>query len=115
MIHWKDERRICLRHDQSQISVRFDGNLTVDPYIRYQWLRDFPKTLDRSGIRSPWEDFQLNHLVLAFLVAARFANPIVSLQPYQFARDRWHLRAKKWQKPSSGLQFASRSLIGGDH
>jgi len=25
----------------------------------------------------PWEDFQLNHLVLAFLVAARFANPIV--------------------------------------
>src|SRR5262250_775377 len=34
-----------------------------------------------------WEDFQLNHLVLAFLVAARFADPIVSLQPYQFARD----------------------------
>jgi len=26
--------------------------------------------------------------VLAFLVAARFADPIVSLQPYQFARDR---------------------------
>jgi hypothetical protein len=24
----------------------------------------------------PWEDFQLNHLVLAFLVAARFADPI---------------------------------------
>src|SRR5215471_874677 len=35
----------------------------------------------------PWEDFQLNHLVLAFLLAARFADPIVSLQPYQFARD----------------------------
>jgi hypothetical protein len=35
----------------------------------------------------PWEDFQLNHLVLAFLVAAHFADPIVSLQPYQFARD----------------------------
>ena len=35
-----------------------------------------------------WEDFQLNHLVLAFLVAARFADQIVSLQPYQFARDR---------------------------
>ena len=48
----KGERRICLRHDQSQISARFDGNLTVDPYIRHQWLRDFPKTLDRSGIRS---------------------------------------------------------------
>jgi len=40
----------------------------------------------------PWEDFQLNHLVLAFLVAARFANPIVSLQPYQFARDRQRRR-----------------------
>ena len=26
--------------------------------------------------------------MLAFLVAARFADPIVSLQPYQFARDR---------------------------
>jgi hypothetical protein len=24
----------------------------------------------------PWEDFQLNHLVFAFLVAARFADPI---------------------------------------
>ena len=35
----------------------------------------------------PWKDFQLNHLVLAFLVAERFADPIVSLQPYQFARD----------------------------
>src|SRR5215467_11723246 len=35
----------------------------------------------------PWEDFQFNHLVLAFLVAVRFVNPIVSLQPYQFARD----------------------------
>ena len=87
MIHWKDERRICLRHDQSQISARFDGNLTVVPYIRHQWLRDFPKTLDRSVSGQPWENFQFNHLVLAFLVAARFANPIVSLQPYQFARD----------------------------
>jgi len=37
----------------------------------------------------PWEDFRLNHLVLAFLVAARFADPIVSLQPYQFARDKF--------------------------
>jgi hypothetical protein len=27
--------------------------------------------------------------VFAFLVAARFADPIVSLPPYQFARDRW--------------------------
>jgi len=38
---WKGERRIWLRHDQSQISARFDGNLTVGPYIRHQWLRDF--------------------------------------------------------------------------
>ncbi len=29
-----------------------------------------------------------NHPVFAFLVAARFADPIVSLPPYQFARDR---------------------------
>ena len=36
----------------------------------------------------PREDFQFNHLALAFLLAARFANPIVSLQPYQFARHR---------------------------
>ena len=36
----------------------------------------------------PWEDFQFNHLVLAFVVAARFADPIVSLQPYRFARDK---------------------------
>jgi len=51
----------------------------------------------------PWEDFQFNHLVLAFLVAARFADPIVSLQPYQFARDMsWvvcitNLDWKKWR------------------
>src|SRR5215469_15322586 len=43
---WKGERRIGLPHDQSQISASFDGNLTVDPYIRHQWLRDFPKTLE---------------------------------------------------------------------
>jgi hypothetical protein len=35
----------------------------------------------------PWEHFQLNHLVFAFLVAARFTDPIVSLPTYQFARD----------------------------
>jgi hypothetical protein len=85
---WKGERRICLRHDQSQISARFDGNLTVDPYVRHQWLRDFPKTLDRSGIRSTLGRLPIkSFLVFTFLVAARLANPIVSLQPYQFARD----------------------------
>src|SRR6516225_8918247 len=74
---WKGERRIYLRHDQSQISVRFDGNLTVDPYIRHQWLRDFPKNpLDRSGIRSALERLPIKSSVLAFLVAARFADPI---------------------------------------
>src|SRR5438552_2438662 len=46
-----------------------------------------PKTLDRCISGQPWENFQLNHLVIAFLVAARFADPIVSLPPYQFARD----------------------------
>jgi hypothetical protein len=35
----------------------------------------------------PWENFQLNHLVLAFLVAARFADAIVSRPPYQFAME----------------------------
>jgi hypothetical protein len=37
----------------------------------------------------PWENFQLNHLVFAFLVAARFADPVFSLPPYQFAWDRF--------------------------
>jgi len=49
----------------------------------------------------PWEDFQFNHLVLAFLVAARFADPIVSLQPYQFARD------KCWGRQAAGTSFGS--------
>ena len=50
----------------------------------------------------PWEDFQLNHLVLAFLVAARFADQIVSLQPYQFARDRQsHTGERRITDPSS--------------
>src|SRR5215472_14201002 len=40
-----------------------------------------------SGIRSTLGRLQSNHLMLASLVAVRFADPIVSLQPYQFARD----------------------------
>ena len=67
--------------DRPQINFRSSN-------IRHQWLRDFPKTLDRSGIVNLGKTSHLNHLVLAFLVAARFADPIVSLQPYQFARDR---------------------------
>jgi hypothetical protein len=39
-------------HDQSQISTRFDGNHTVDPYIRHQWLPDLSKTRARCGVRS---------------------------------------------------------------
>src|SRR5215471_19755106 len=84
---WKGERRICLRHDQSQISARFDGNLTVDPYIRHQWLRDFPKTLDRSGIRSTLVRLPIKSSGACVLGCRALADPIVSLQPYQFARD----------------------------
>jgi hypothetical protein len=36
----------------------------------------------------PWENFQLNHAVFEFLVAAHFADSIISLPPHQFARDR---------------------------
>jgi putative transposase len=50
--HWKGERRIRPRHDQSPISARFDGNHTVDPYIRHQWLPDLSKTRARCGVRS---------------------------------------------------------------
>ena len=41
--------------DQSQISAHFDGNLTVVTYITHQWLRNFPKTLDRCVSGQPWE------------------------------------------------------------
>jgi hypothetical protein len=35
----------------------------------------FRRTLSIAPVSGqPWEDFQLNHLVLAFLVAARFAD-----------------------------------------
>jgi hypothetical protein len=45
----------------------------------------------------PWEDFQLNHLVLAFLVAARFADPLVSLQLINSPETGWE------DKDMSGL------------
>jgi len=41
------------------------------------------------------QNFQLNHLLFAFLVAARFADPIVSLPPYQFAKDKFLWRIRK--------------------
>ena len=45
------ERRIRPRRDESQISARFDGNLTADPCIRPQWL---PDSLEDSGsLRHP--------------------------------------------------------------
>jgi putative transposase len=43
----KGERRIRPCRDQSQVSAHFDGNPTVDPCIRHQWLPDFSKT--RAG------------------------------------------------------------------
>jgi len=49
--------------------AHFDGNLTVVTYIRHQWLRNFPKTLDRCVSGQPSGNLQLNHLVFAFLVA----------------------------------------------
>jgi len=48
-------------------------------YIRHQWLRNFPKTLDRCVSGQPWGNLQLNRVCV--LVAARFADPIVSLPP----------------------------------
>ena len=56
--HWKGERRIRPRSDQPPISARLDGGLTVASYIRRQWLRDFPKTLDRCDIGRTRQDFQ---------------------------------------------------------
>ena len=52
------------------------------------------RRLSNSAIRSTLRrlPIRLDHLVLAFLVAARFADPIVSLQPYQFARDTFRFR-----------------------
>jgi hypothetical protein len=50
--HGKGERPRYRCHDQLQISARFDGNHTVDPYIRLQWLPDFSKTRAYCCIRS---------------------------------------------------------------
>src|SRR6266513_3427755 len=60
---WEDERRMRSRHDQSSISARLAGNLTVGTYIRRQWLRDFQKTLDRCDIRSNSARLPRNHSV----------------------------------------------------
>src|ERR1700730_12376579 len=65
---------------------RFDRNHTVEPYITHRWPPDLSKTRARCGIGStsaklPKKSFGGPH-------HARFADPIVSLPPYQFARIR---------------------------
>src|SRR5215469_422971 len=49
-----------------------------------------------------WEDFQLNHLVLAFLVAARFADPIRFTPTVCTPRDR--VRSHRLQPHLSAAQ-----------
>jgi len=53
------------------------------------------------------EDFQLNHLGL---VAARFADPIVSLQPCQFARNRHQSIIMKVDTPSPDFREQVHNL-----
>src|ERR1700752_4943582 len=85
--HGKGKRPIRPPHDQSQICARFDGNLTVEAYIRRPWQPDFSKTRARCGIRST-SPKPRNELIWRseFVIAACFA--VVSPPPYQFARDR---------------------------
>src|ERR1700731_4520297 len=85
--HSKGEPRIRRCHEQSPISARFDGNLTVVTYTNHQRLRNFPKTRARCGVWSTSAKPRVKHLELAFLVAVCFADPIISLPPYQFAKD----------------------------
>jgi hypothetical protein len=40
------------RAARTVIGSRFDGNLTVEAYIRHPWQPDFSKTRARCGIRS---------------------------------------------------------------
>jgi len=79
--HWKGERRIRRCHDQSQASARFDGNLIVVTYIRHQWLRNFPRLSIAAYPVNLGKTSKLptKPSAVAFLVAARFADPIVSL------------------------------------
>src|ERR1700682_3533598 len=86
--HGKGERPTRTCHNQSQTSAPFDCNLTVEAYIRHQWLPDLSKTRAGCGIRSTSAKLPMNHSTFQSLIAARFADPIVSLPPYQFARYR---------------------------
>ena len=49
-------------------------------YIRHQWLRNFPKTLDRC-VSGQVGKSSTKPSGVCVLVAARFADPIVSLPP----------------------------------
>jgi hypothetical protein len=51
--------------------------LTVEPSIRHQSLRDFPKTLDCCGLRSTLGKLPITSSGFAFLVAEGFADQIV--------------------------------------
>ena len=95
--HWKGERRIRRCHDQSQTSARFDGNLIVVTYIRHQWLRNFPRLSIAAYPVNLGKTSKLRTKpsAVAFLVAARFADPIVSLPPYQFAKNKFLWRIGK--------------------
>ena len=78
------------RHDQSSISARLDGTLTVGTYIRRQWLRDFQKTLDRCDIRSNSARLPTNHSVF---LRRHFVARIASRPPGAFRkRDAPHFR-----------------------
>jgi hypothetical protein len=76
----------------------------------------FPRLSIVAVSGQPWENFQLNHLVFPFLVAARFAaDPIVSLPPYQFAYKTNNIQRADvtlfqvlWM---TKLQFARHTLI----
>ena len=79
------------RHDQSSISARLDGNLTVGTYIRRQWLRDFQKTLDRCDIRSNSARLPRNHSVF---LRRHFVARIASRPQGAFRkRDTPHFRS----------------------
>jgi hypothetical protein len=75
--HGKGERRILPRHDQSQISARFDGNPTVDPCIRDSNGCLICQRLALAAIfGQPRQNFQ--EIIRCFSIAACFAAPIVA-------------------------------------
>src|SRR5215469_2999667 len=74
----------CVTTNRKSSLVSMATSLSIR-IIRHPWLRDFRRLSIAPVSGQPWENFQLNHLVTAF---SRFADPIVSLQRYQFAGDR---------------------------